>query len=203
MQTGSSGTLIGWKSGQTTFVPLWDQMEGAWLRTLWAQALVLRVSSKQTKKNFGSNRNKICFSCVSVCFVKQKTNSNGLFRFVSVFQPISKQPKQTELFCNKSKQTKTTLNFRKITKYALFQTVWVGLPFVSVQSKHRNSLFRYRSETTKINCFETNRKKNEKTGKNLNFLFKIALVRRCNGTTARLGYWKVGLEWLHNTPPGQ
>jgi hypothetical protein len=34
MQTGSSGTLIGWKSGQTTFVPLWDWMEGAWLRTL-------------------------------------------------------------------------------------------------------------------------------------------------------------------------
>ncbi len=33
MQTGSSGTLIGWKSGQTTFVPLWDRMEGAWLRT--------------------------------------------------------------------------------------------------------------------------------------------------------------------------
>ncbi len=31
MQTGSSGTLIGWKSGQTTFVPLWDWMEGAWL----------------------------------------------------------------------------------------------------------------------------------------------------------------------------
>jgi hypothetical protein len=24
MQTGSSGTLIGWISGQTTFVPLWD-----------------------------------------------------------------------------------------------------------------------------------------------------------------------------------
>jgi hypothetical protein len=33
MQTGSSGTLIGWKSGQTTFVPLWDRMGGAWLRT--------------------------------------------------------------------------------------------------------------------------------------------------------------------------
>ena len=32
-QTGSSGTLIGWKSGQTTFVPLWDRMEGAWLWT--------------------------------------------------------------------------------------------------------------------------------------------------------------------------
>ncbi len=33
MQTGSSGTLIGWKSGQTTYVRLWDRMEGAWLRT--------------------------------------------------------------------------------------------------------------------------------------------------------------------------
>ncbi len=33
MQTGSSGTLIGWKSGQTTFVPLWDRMEGTWLRS--------------------------------------------------------------------------------------------------------------------------------------------------------------------------
>ena len=34
MQSSSSGTLIRWKSGQTTFVPLWDRMEGAWLRTL-------------------------------------------------------------------------------------------------------------------------------------------------------------------------
>ena len=34
MQSSFSGTLICWKSGQTTFVPLWDRMEGAWLRTL-------------------------------------------------------------------------------------------------------------------------------------------------------------------------
>ncbi len=40
MQTGSSGTLIGWKSGQTTFVPLWDRMEGAWLRTQGAPLAV-------------------------------------------------------------------------------------------------------------------------------------------------------------------
>jgi hypothetical protein len=33
-QTGSSGTLIGWKSGQTTYFPLWDWMERAWLWTL-------------------------------------------------------------------------------------------------------------------------------------------------------------------------
>ncbi len=32
MQTGSSVTLIGRKSGQ--FVPLWDRMEGAWLWTM-------------------------------------------------------------------------------------------------------------------------------------------------------------------------
>jgi hypothetical protein len=29
MQTGSSGTLIGWISGQTTFVPLWDPNGGS------------------------------------------------------------------------------------------------------------------------------------------------------------------------------
>ncbi len=34
MQTGSSETIIGWKSGQTTYVPLWDRMEGACLWTL-------------------------------------------------------------------------------------------------------------------------------------------------------------------------
>ncbi len=34
--------------------------------------------------------------------------------------------------------------------------------------------------------------------------FKFSpLVRRCNGTTAGPGYWKVGLEWPYNTPPGQ
>ncbi len=32
--TGSSETLIGWKSGKNTFVTLWDRMEGAWLWTL-------------------------------------------------------------------------------------------------------------------------------------------------------------------------
>jgi hypothetical protein len=44
----------------------------------------------------------------------------------------------------------------------------VGLLFVLVQLKHRNSLFRFRSETTETNCFETNGKnpkKPEKTGK--------------------------------------
>jgi hypothetical protein len=34
MQTGSYETLIGWKSGNTTCVPLWDRMEGAWQWTV-------------------------------------------------------------------------------------------------------------------------------------------------------------------------
>ncbi len=34
MKTSSSETLIGWKSGKTTYVPLWDRMEGGWLLTL-------------------------------------------------------------------------------------------------------------------------------------------------------------------------
>ena len=35
--------------------------------------------------------------------------------------------------------------------FCLFLFVSVDLLFVSVQSKHRNSLFRYRSETTETN----------------------------------------------------
>jgi hypothetical protein len=46
---------------------------------------------------------------------------------------------------NKSKQTNPKLS-EKIPKYALNQTVSVALLFISVQSKHRNSLFRYTVE---------------------------------------------------------
>ncbi len=45
--------------------------------------------------------------------MKPKAKSFGLFR---CFEPISKQPKQTELFRNKPKQTETTLNFLKNTQ---------------------------------------------------------------------------------------
>jgi hypothetical protein len=48
-----------------------------------------------------TNRNKICFGFVSVCFVKPKINNFRLFR---CFEPISKQPKETELFRNGPKQ---------------------------------------------------------------------------------------------------
>ncbi len=56
----------------------------------------------EKKLFFGSNRNKICFACVSVCFVKPEKKIFGLFR---CFEPISKQPKQTELFQNEPKQS--------------------------------------------------------------------------------------------------
>jgi hypothetical protein len=84
-----------------------------------AEAGILRgrVSSKQTKINFGSNRNKPKQYLFRVCFVKSKTKNFGLFR---CFEPKSKQPKQTELFRNKLKQTETTLHFLKIPKYTFF-----------------------------------------------------------------------------------
>jgi hypothetical protein len=84
-----------------------------------------------------------------------------VFLFVSVNQNIetlcfgleTKQPKQAI-----SKQTKTYQNTpekpsfaEKIPKYAAYQTVSVVFPFVSIQSKHRNSLFQYRSKTTETN----------------------------------------------------
>ncbi len=76
-----------------------------------------RVSWKQTKKNFDfrteTNQNKISFAFVSVCFVKPKTKYFALFR---CFKPISKQPKQTELFRNKPKQTETNRNNPKFAE---------------------------------------------------------------------------------------
>ncbi len=125
-----------------------------------------RVSSKQTKIIFGSNRktnrNKICFAFafVSVCFVKPITKIFGLFW---CFEPISKQPKQTELFHNKPKHTETTLNFLKNTQiYSLLNclggsSVCFGsietLCFVieAKQPKHRNKLFRNKPKKPKKN----------------------------------------------------
>ncbi len=73
---------------------------------------------RNEKKKFSvrteTNRNKICFAFVSVCFVKPKKHFFGLFR---CFEPISKQPKQTKLFRNEPKQSGS---FWKIPKYAFY-----------------------------------------------------------------------------------
>jgi hypothetical protein len=130
---------------------------------------------KTNKKKFwfGNEPKQDMFGLVSVCFSKQETKYICLLWFVSVFEPISKQLKQTELFRNKLKQLKI---FIKIPKYALYQPFSVGLLFVSVQSKHRNSLFRYRSETTETKYFKTNHNKTKTTGKSLNFVKKITKI---------------------------
>ncbi len=58
MQTGSSETLIGWKSGKTTCFPLWGRIEGAWLWTLlriWSPNSIeeCRAASKSPHLKFG------------------------------------------------------------------------------------------------------------------------------------------------------
>ncbi len=61
-----------------------------------------RNEKKKISVRTETNRNKICFAFVSVCFMKPKKKIFGLFR---CFEPISKQPKQTELFRNEPKQS--------------------------------------------------------------------------------------------------
>jgi hypothetical protein len=106
----------------------------------------------------------VCFGWSSVCFGSIETLRFGM---------EAKQPKQTVLKQteknekkrknrkNRKNQKKTEKNrkkpeklyiiCKKKKKYAPYQTFSVGLLFVSFQLKHRNSLFRYRSETTKTN----------------------------------------------------
>jgi hypothetical protein len=67
-----------------------------------------------------------------------------------VFENQAKQTDSKQTEKNQKKPEKPKF-FEKIPKYAPYQTVSVGLLFVSVQSKHRSSLFCYRSETTKTN----------------------------------------------------
>jgi hypothetical protein len=67
-------------------------------------------------------------------------------------QTVSIQTEKTEKKPKRTETTETTLNFVKnISRYVLCHTVSVALLFVSVQSKHRNSLFRYRTEKTETN----------------------------------------------------
>ncbi len=80
-----------------------------------------RVSSKQTKINFGSNQNKICFEFVSVCFAKSKT------KYFGVSNLYRKNQNKQNYFVKKPKQNETTLNFLKkpnILSIKLFDWVY-------------------------------------------------------------------------------
>ncbi len=130
-----------------------------------------RNKTKKISVRTETNQNKICFCCVSVCFMKPKiSDCFGLFWCLNLYR--NNQCKQNCFETNR-KKPKQPYIFWKIPKYFLYQTVSVGLLFVSIQMKHRN-LFRYRSETTKTNYFKTNQNKPKQTGKTLNFLKKIS-----------------------------
>jgi len=103
------------------------------------------VSSKQTKKfRFEPKQDLFRF-----CFSLFRETKNKKFRFVSVFRTYIET---TETHRTVFETNRNNPKFsEKIPKHALSQTVSVGLLFVLVQSKHRNSLFRYRTETTETN----------------------------------------------------
>ncbi len=123
-----------------------------------------RAVSKQTETTLNFLKNtKIC--SLSNCFgwsssvsVESK-HRNSLFWYRSE----TAETNRFETNQNKPKPTETTLNLpKKIPKYALYHTVSFALLFVSVQSKHRNSLFWYKTETnvlfrgeTSFGCFES------------------------------------------------
>jgi hypothetical protein len=107
-----------------------------------------RTVSKQTKTTLNFQKNtKIC--SLSNCFCLFRFNGNI---DILCFSIEAKQPKQTV-----SKQTETNRNnpkfSEKIPKYALYQTFSFALLFISVLSKNRNSLFRYRTKQLKQSFF--------------------------------------------------
>jgi hypothetical protein len=119
-------------------------------QSLWFsnKCISIRVSSKQTKINFGSNRNKPKQDLFRVCFGLFRETKNKTFRYVSVFRTYIET---TETNRSVSHQTETTLNFLKNTKiYSLLNCLVVSS--VSKQTK--------KNEKTK---------KSEENGKTLNF----------------------------------
>jgi hypothetical protein len=82
------------------------------------------------------------------CLFRFNRNIETLCFIIEAKQPKQTISKQTE---KNQKNRKNPKFSEKIPKYAPYQTVSVGFLFVLVQSKHRKSLFRYRSETTKTN----------------------------------------------------
>ncbi len=101
-----------------------------------------RVSSKRKKNRLEPKQTetKICFGCVSVCFVKPKTKIFGLLELLRI----------------KPKQTKTTLNFLKNT--IIFRLVFCLFRF----NQHiKTCCFSIEFETT-----DTNRNKTKQTETN-------------------------------------
>ncbi len=125
----------------------------------FAKLLTTRVSSKQTKINFGSNLNKPKQDLFRVCFGLFRETKNKTFRFVSVFRTYIET---TETNRSVSHQTQTNLNNLKF--YEKYPNI---LSF---------KLFGW------VFCFETNRKnektkKSEKKRKNPKFFARFGMWR--------------------------
>ncbi len=79
----------------------------------------VRVSSKQTKINFGSKRNtpkQDLFGFVSVCFVKPKAKVSACFGLFRCFEPISKQARQKNCFITNRNNSKKVTFLKKISE---------------------------------------------------------------------------------------
>jgi hypothetical protein len=117
------------------------------------QTELFRNKLKQTEPTLNFHKiTKICslskcFSWSSFCFGSIETSklSVSVWKRNNQNKPFRNKPKQIE------KNRETPKFSEKIPKYAPYQTVLVGLLFVWVQSKHRISLFRYRSKITETN----------------------------------------------------
>ncbi len=126
---------------------------------------VIRVSSKQTKKKLGSNRNKPIQDLFWFVSWNKKQKNSVCFGLFRCFKPISKQPKQTNCFETNRNNPKFS---EKIPKYALYQTVPFDLLFVSVQSNMEALCFGIEAKQPK----KLFRNKSKQTGKTLNILKK-------------------------------
>jgi hypothetical protein len=94
---------------------------------------VPRNKQKKISVRTKTNQNQICFSFVSVCFVKPKTKSFVLFWSVSVFGTYIKTIETNRTV---SKQTETTLNFHKNTKICSLSNcfAWSSVCFGSIET---------------------------------------------------------------------
>ncbi len=114
-------------------------------------------NNRNKQNSFKTNRNNPKFSekyqnmlsiklfLLVFCLFRFNRNIETLFFGIEAKQTVSKQTKT-------NRKNWENLKFsEKILKFAPYQTVSVSLLFVSVQSKHRNSLFRNRRETTETN----------------------------------------------------
>jgi hypothetical protein len=103
------------------------------------ESTLCRVSSKQTKINFGSNRNKPKQDLFRVCFGLFRETKNKTFRFVSVFRTNIETTETNRSVSHKTETNRNNPKFSEkypnILSFKLF--VWVF-------------------------CFETNRKKRKK-----------------------------------------